>query len=185
MKHIEYEERVLISESDYKKVIEDVKKEGKPLTYLHIENIYLDDSNSYIRKTKKMLRIRRTNNTCEELTLKMKDADGSTIEINETLERHPIIDKELDNKFEEFHEVIRLTTERIEVQYPNYLFVIDKNMYCGITDYDLEVEADNQANAKKIIEFYCEKYKLQYDPKYKTKSHRAFNAMKEKRENSN
>ena len=178
MKHIEYEERVLISESDYKKVIEDIKSEGKSLTHLYIENIYLDNNEAFICKTKKMLRIRRTNNANEELTLKMKDKDGSTIEINETLEEHPIIDKELNNKFNEYHEIVRLVTERIEVQYPDYLFVIDKNMYCDTVDYDLEVEADNQANAKKIIEFYCEKYNLSYDPQYKTKSHRAFEAIK-------
>ena len=41
MKNIEYEERVMLKKSDYEKVIEDIKKEGKTLRHLNIKNIFL------------------------------------------------------------------------------------------------------------------------------------------------
>ena len=173
MEHIEYEERVLISESDYKKVIEDVKREGKKLRHLNIENSYLDNQDFEIYKAKRMLRIRTINGRDKELTLKVKLSNGSTLEINETIESHPRIDKELNKGFSNYQEIARLKTERYEVEFDDYLLVIDKNEYSGTIDYDLEIESDSQAKAKKIIEFYCKKYDFIFDPHYKNKSHRA------------
>ena len=83
MKHIEYEERVIISKSDYLKIIEDFS--NYPQEKLFIENIYLDNREQFIYKTKKMLRIRNTNHKKQELTLKIGQPDGSNLEINETL----------------------------------------------------------------------------------------------------
>ena len=180
MKVIEYEERVLISEIDYHKVIADTKLQGKELSYLEIENIYLDNTEKDIRNRGWMLRIRNTNNDQQELTLKYRNPDNSTVEVNETLDEHPEIEKILGNKLENFQEITRLKTDRIEVQFEDYLLVIDKNVYSGIVDYDLEVESDEQAKSRKIIENYCEKYGLLYDPLYKTKSQRAFEQLDRK-----
>ena len=184
MEHIEYEERVLLSEDDYKKVIADIKKEDVPLHYFHIENIYLDNKEKYIRTNKMMLRIRLINDDVEELTLKIRNKDNSNREINETMESHPLIDKELDNKFDEYFKVAELVTDRIEVQYDNYLLVIDRNIYHGKIDFDLEIEAKNQQIAINLIKTYCVKYNLKYDPNYKNKCQRAFEqADKENGEN--
>ena len=184
MEHIEYEERVLITESDYQKVIADIVKEGRPLRRFHIDNIYLDNEEKFIRTNKMMLRIRLINDDFEELTLKIRNADNSNREINETMESHPLIDKELDNKFDEYFKVAELVTERIEVDYDEYLFVIDKNIYHGKIDYDLEIEAKSQQIAIILIKVYCDKYNLQYDPNYKNKCQRAFEqADKENGEN--
>ena len=179
MEHIEYEERVLISKDDYEKVIADVKLLGKDLRYLKIENIYLDNDDSLIKNNRWMLRIRTTNNDSQELTLKIKNPDNSTIEINETMDSHSEIEKRLNQPLESFHESARLLTERIEVEFEDYLLVIDKNFYHGVEDYDLEIESDNQAKSRKILEIYCKKYGLLYDPHYKTKSHRAFDRVEE------
>lgn len=177
MKVIEYEERVLISKSDYEKVIEDMKLSNKRLSYLSIENIYLDNEEKMIRNNGWMLRVRTTNNKDKELTLKYRNSDNSTVEINETLEEHPEIEKTLNYKLEDFQEITRLKTERIEIQFDDYLLVIDKNKYSGIIDYDLEIESDEQTKSKKILEIYCEKYGLLYDSLYKTKSQRAFEQL--------
>ncbi len=177
MKIIEYEERVLIGQSDYEKVIEDMKLSNKPLTRFSIENIYLDNEEKLIRKNKWMLRVRTINNARKELTLKIKNPDNSAVEINETLDHHPEIDKYLNNNFNSFKEITRLTTERIEVTFDDYLLVIDKNSYSSIVDYDIEIESDSQEKSKIIIRFYCKKYGLTYDPDYKTKSFRAFQAL--------
>ena len=167
MKHIEYEERVLISKSDYEKVIEDTKLSGKEISHLIIENIYLDNEDSFIEKNHYMLRVRTTNGTKQELTLKIQNKDNSNIEINETLSDHPEIDKNIDGEFKDYKEKAKLVTDRLEVQFEDYLLVIDKN-------YDLEIESENQCKSKEIIRFYCKKFNLKYDSNYKTKSHRAF-----------
>ena len=179
MEHIEYEERVMISKSDYKKIIADVKKEKRELTHINIVNIYLDNDASFIYKTRKMLRIRYTNLGDVELTLKIRNKDNATREINETLNEHPQIDENLEGKFEDYHKVAELKTKRIEVQYDNYLLVIDQNDYHKIRDYDIEIEADSQEKAKELLSFYCKKYNLSYDPDYKSKSHRAIQRARE------
>ena len=173
MKHIEYEERVLITESDYHKVIDDITKEGLPYTESFIVNVYLDNNDGYIKNNKRMLRVRTTNNKDVELTLKIKNKDGSCVEINEEVEKHPLIDKELGGSLDGYHEVAKLITERIEVQYDDYLLVIDKNSYHGKIDYDIEIEAKSQQKAYKIIQNYCKKYNLVFKDDYKSKSHRA------------
>ncbi len=179
MKHIEYEERVLINQSDYEKVIEDIKLSGRSLSHLKIENVYLDNDNSFIQKHHYMLRVRTTNGANKELTLKYKLKDNSSIEINETLESHALIDKEIEGDLKDYKEVAKLVTDRVEVEMDDYLLVIDKNDYHGITDYDLEIESNNQQYSRKIVEFYCKKYGFKYDPNYKTKSHRAFEMVKQ------
>ena len=178
MKHIEYEERVMIKESDYLKVIDDIRMEEKPIHHFMIENIYLDNADSFIYSNKMMLRIRIIDNQEKELTLKIRNPDNSTIEINETVERHREIDKHLPGSLSDYKEIARLVTDRIEVQYKDYLFIIDKNKYHGVIDYDLEVETDNQQKAIDIIKHYCEKYNLKYDPHYHSKSHRAISLIK-------
>ena len=180
MKHIEYEERVMISATDYQKIIDDIKAKGIPYTVLVIDNAYLDNKDRYINKNKMMLRIRRIVGRQPELTLKIHNENGLTEEINETLNSHPMIDEKLNNKFQEFYEIARLMTNRIEVQYEDYLFVVDKNQYSGIIDHDIEIEAESQEKALQIIDKYCEKYDLRYSPYYKAKSKRAIKAVKKK-----
>ncbi len=178
MEHIEYEERVLISENDYKKVIEDMQNNGHECHPFTIENIYLDSKKHKIIKNDMMLRIRNTSNGVHELTLKIKNPGGGHIEINETLDSHPQIDEYLNHKFEKYKEITRLITERIEIPFDDYLFVIDKNSYSGIVDYNIEVESSSQEKAVQIAKEYCEKYGIEYTGKCKSKSKRAFQALK-------
>ncbi len=179
MEHIEYEERVLISKDDYQRIIEYVKGLNKPYSSFSIENIYLDNDEGYIQNTKKMFRIRKIDNHISELTLKVKNPDGSCNEINETLEEHPLINKALGD-LSKYKEIARLFTSRIELQEKDHLLVVDENIYHGIKDYDLEVEADSQEKAKEIILKYCEQFNLIYKDDYHSKSHRAIIQAKKK-----
>ena len=179
MKHIEYEERVMISVNDYLKVIDDVKNEGLPINKLMIENVYLDNVNSFIYNNHMMLRIRNINQKEQELTLKVKTKDGSNLEINETINHHPTIDKYLEGNLSDYIEIAKLETQRIEVQYKDYLLVIDKNKYHGVTDYDLEIESDSQEKSLEIIKQYCIKYNLSFEKDYKSKSRRAIKTARE------
>ena len=177
MEHIEYEERVMIKESDYKKVIDDLMHNGYPCDAFTIENIYFDNDDFFITKNDMMLRIRNTSTGIHELTLKVRQNEG-VLEINETLESHPQIDAALNNKFFELKEIIKLVTKRIEIPIDDYLLVIDKNEYLETIDFDIEVEAETQQRAKEVMMKYCDKYKLKYDPNYKVKSARAFERFK-------
>ena len=179
MEHIEYEERVMISENDYKKVIDDLMRCGYNCDSFTIENIYLDNDDYYIYKNGMMLRIRNTSSGIHELTLKVRQSEG-VLEINETLDSHPQIDECLNDKFKEFKEIIKLVTKRIEISIDDYLLVVDKNEYLGIIDYDIEIEASSQTRAKEVMMSYCDKYQLHYDEKYKVKSARAFEAFKKR-----
>lgn len=181
MKNIEYEERVMINKNDYERVISDVKRSKKEYRLLRITNTYLDNDEKAMRTNKQVLRIRKTNFNNEELTFKYRNNDGSNTEINESLKSHPQIDAALDNKFKDFHPIAKLKTKRMEVQYDNYLLVIDKNSYHGVVDYNLEIEAENQEEAEKIIKFYCEKYGFEYKRDYEVKSKRAIDLADSKR----
>lgn len=178
MKHIEYEDRVMIKESDYKKVIEDIKKDSKHYVSLHIENIYLDTHDFELQKNHLMLRLRNINNDEQELTLKIRNGQGSHIELNETLKSHPEIDKHLDKRFEEYQEITKLVTDRIEVQHEDYLFVLDKNYYNGIIDYNIEIEAKTFEKAHETLLKYCKKYNLEYKSDYPSKNKRALATLK-------
>ena len=72
MEHIEYEERVMIKENDYKKVIDDLANNGFNLECFTIENIYFDNDEFFIDKNGMMLRIRNTSTGIHELTLKVE-----------------------------------------------------------------------------------------------------------------
>ena len=58
MEHIEYEERVLIKEADYLKILEDIKRDNVPFISSYIENIYLDSDDHFIKENKMAFRIR-------------------------------------------------------------------------------------------------------------------------------
>ena len=179
MRNIECEERVMLTFEQYQTLIGVYMMKDPSFEYSEIENIYLDDKDLSIKKSHKMLRIRNINGK-EELTLKIK-GDNGDIEINETLENHPEIDKALDNRFNDFHPITKLRTKRLEAKMDGYLVVIDMNEYCGIIDYDLEIEAPTIEKARQEIFVICEKYHIKYDENYKSKSHRAIKAALEKK----
>lgn len=172
MEQIECESRVMINLNDYLSIIKDLHEQGHHFILSTNENIYLDDKDNSLNKKHWMLRIRKINSQKEELTLKIP-VDKGDIEINETLSNHPEIDRYLDNRFNEFHEVARLITRRIEIKFPEYLFVIDENKYHGYIDYDIEIEAKDKEKAVSIMKQYCQQYNLEFKDHYYSKSKRA------------
>lgn len=176
MKNLECEERVMITFEQYQALLAAYVAIDPNFKILNIENTYLDDDDLSIRKSHRMLRKRSTNGEIE-LTLKIKKDDGE-IEINETMEHHPEIDKELNGLFDRCHPIASLRTNRVEAKENDYLVVIDQNIYNGIIDYDLEVEASSMKNAKDAILKICERFNLDYKKGYTSKSSRAFSTRK-------
>ncbi len=151
-------------------------------------NHYFDTEGLDLRNNHLMLRIRNTNDKDYEVTLKVKGEEGD-LEINE-----PISTEEVDHLISHFDfknkkinkhiakvtdkEVKYLTslkTERIEIEFEDYLFVLDKNYYSDVIDYNLEIESTSIKNAKKYIKKYCDEFGMQYSKDYKSKSRRAIN----------
>ena len=66
----------------------------------------------------------------------------------------------------------------MEAKENDYLVVIDQNIYNGIIDYDLEIEASSMKRAKEAILNICERFKLEYKKGYTSKSSRAFQTRK-------
>ena len=173
MKNIECEDRVMVTFDQYRRLLAHFVARDPHFHILEIENTYLDDDKLSLKNSHRVLRIRKSNNEIE-LTLKIKGENGD-LEINETPEKHPEIDKMLNNEFDKYHPIAKLNTSRVEVRIDDYLVVLDMNKYNGIIDYDLEVEANTLKKAKKVVKSICHSFGLKYKKDYHSKSSRAIN----------
>lgn len=186
-KNIEIEKRVMLTEEQYNDLLR------YALTYksrkeMVLVNHYFDDEDLSLRNAHHMLRIRSINDDECELTLKVK-GDKGDLEINEPLNKYEVdnLIRKLVIDNEEINNIIKndtnkkikyitsLKTKRIEIKFDNYLFVLDKNYYSDIIDYDLEIESSNLDVAEETIKKYCSEFHLQYSSSYKSKSRRAIN----------
>ena len=186
-KNIECEERVMISEDDYSKIMNDYSSISS-FSIMEQINYYFDDEDLSLRNAHRVLRMRIINNEIFELCMKIKGNDGD-IELNQIVDKeeaeHIIAtstfkNEEINKRIKEVTSkeiklITHLYTKRAEVEIDNHLLVIDKNDYSGVTDYDIEVEAPTMKEAKEAIEYYCHKYHLIYNKKYVSKSRRAIN----------
>ena len=186
-KNIEMEKRVMLTSKEYEKLLNYSKAFTSKKEFTLI-NHYFDDIDLSLRSHHYMLRIRNINDKDYEITLKVK-GDNGDLEINE-----PILESEVNNcikKFscnkklineyinevtsKEIKYITSLKTERIEIPFNDYLFVLDKNYYSDVIDCNLEIEAHTIEDAKKTIKKYCREFKLQYSKDYQSKSRRAIN----------
>lgn len=186
---LECEARVMIDEKTYLAIKEYYLNKAKAYRSFINTNTYIDTPDLYLINHHMVLRIREINNDKKELTLKIKAENGDK-EYN-----YPLIDKkEMDNlihnmdiPYDEIKNILlnhgidlstlkiitTLVTERIEIPHKKYLFVIDKNFYKGIIDYNLEVEAENKQKAKYYINKLGKPFNVKYKKGYVSKSHRA------------
>lgn len=185
-KNIEIEKRVMLTKEQYDNLFLYASKyEYQKLVLI---NHYFDDENLALRNAHYMLRIRNINAKDYELTLKIKGENGD-LEINEPINKKEVkslIDKcelkdgEIKDQIlkvtsKDIRYITSLETERIEIKFDNYLFVLDKNKYSDITDYNLEIEANDINVANEVIKKYCTEFNVQYSKEYKSKSRRAIN----------
>ncbi|MCR4879724.1 MAG: CYTH domain-containing protein [Bacilli bacterium] len=186
-KNIEMEKRVMLSLAQYEELKKYASNFSNRVESLLV-NHYFDTDDLALRNNHLMLRIRNINEKDYEVTLKVKGKNGD-LEINK-----PVLKKEVDHLIKHFDfdnkainkrilkvtdkEVKYLTslkTERVEIQFEDYLFVLDKNYYSDVVDYNLEIEAHSIEDAKKYIKKYCDEFNMQYSKEYKSKSRRAIN----------
>ena len=185
---MEYEARVMISESEYLKIKEEYLNIGRICREFTNKNTYFDSPDLYLTHHHMVLRIREIDGLEKELTLKVKGEDGD-IEITHNIESEEEyqkllsgnisnldIEKEISSRggdIKSLGVITTLTTERVEVEFDDHLLVIDKNFYNNKVDFNLEVESTSRELAKEYLEKVISKYGIAYKKDYISKSRRA------------
>lgn len=175
---IEFEERLMLEEEEYNKLLPLFENQEK----LDITNIYFDTPSFDIRKSKMMLRIRKTNNDPMELTLKIKGSNGDeeyTQNINdESIPNEGIVIDKLHSRNINVGQIAKWGSIRViryELRIEDDILVLDSNYYGDIKDYNLEVESTSMENAKNRINAVISQYNLEIKKNdYLSKSSRAY-----------
>lgn len=184
--NLEYEERVMITENQYSQIVKEYSKyECKEVVNV---NYYFDYENLQLTNSGMVLRARNINDQIFELTLKIKQENGD-MEVNHPLTSTEFIDiieneeipdsevlvllKSKNIDLDRIKLITSLKTERIEIQFPEYLFVIDKNYYNDKVDFNLEVESTSKKSAKDYLNQIISKFNIENKKDYISKSRRA------------
>ena len=175
---IEIEFKTLLSENEYKKLIEKFELEDNIFTQ---ENYYFDTDDFYIRNNKLGLRIRHKNNTwkvtmkkpcedylCEYSIILTEDQAKDYIKNGFSLKDFGY---DLNVKFK-----AKNVTERAIFSYKNGNLFLDKCNYHGITDYEIEYEADDSNRGIDDFKNFLTANKIKYSPSFH-KEERAFRAL--------
>ena len=184
--NLEYEARVMITENQYSQIKKSYASE-KSREFTNT-NFYFDYEDLYLTNHGIVLRVRNIDDKEYELTLKTKGENGD-LEVNHSLtsnEARLIIESStipLSNVLDELKKrnivltklklIVSLKTERVEIEYPNYLFVIDKNYYRNKVDFNIEVESTSKKAAENYLNQIISKFNIEYKKDYISKSRRA------------
>ncbi|HKM02733.1 MAG TPA: CYTH domain-containing protein [Bacilli bacterium] len=191
--NIEIEVKTLITEANYRQVLEFYKNET--MTPIEQINYYIDTKDAALKKHEISLRIRRLNGFV--MTLKTPLSEG-------LLEKSQLIsEKEFKNFIEnntfpngtisEFIErlyiepstltpLAELKTTRINVPYDGYILSIDRNEYANEVDYELEMEGPSVEKARAFLEEVCKKVDVIFTENKVSKQKRALLAYRKLKE---
>ncbi|MDO5330975.1 MAG: CYTH domain-containing protein [Bacillota bacterium] len=186
---IEIEAKVLVSQDDYKKLA----KAFKAHTRYTQTNYYIDDDQLELGKGGIALRIREKDDAYT-LTLKTPLSQG-LLEKNEPLTKKQFEDFRDRGEFpktdlvrfltmlgfdvDKLKIITYLTTDRIDVEIGDGLLSIDRNVYSGKTDYEIEFEYNNMDGATDILEKILSEYDVPFKINKATKVQRALKAASE------
>ena len=186
--NLEYEARAMLTEQEYLTIEDKYLSEYKNAVFSVNENAYFDTPDFSITDHHMVLRVRTINGGTKELTLKIQTSDVC-IEINHILTpeqekilyetgripNQPIRGMLLDNgvRLREIRYITTLKTERIEIKFDNYLFVLDKNYYRNKVDYNIEVESTSENEAQRILKEILDSFRIEYRSNYINKAKRA------------
>ena len=184
---IEIEAKALVKQDEYRKLAK--LYHGSPR--YEQTNYYIDTEDRYLAKEGIALRIRKKNGAYE-LTLKTPLSEG-LLEKNEPLTPDQFDDFKFSGEFpktgierfliqlgfepSKLKILTELTTDRIDVEIGGGLLSIDRNMYSGITDYEIEYEYNSLQGAQKFLKELLEKNGIECKFSELTKINRAMNAI--------
>lgn len=171
-RNVEIESKGELKESEYLYLYNKYKDND---FYLQINN-YIDDDNLIIRQKKCGLRIREIKGRYE-LTLKVSLEVGK-LEINQDIDEEifaKYIDFNIfpDGEVKEYlinlgvdisklHILGSLSTYRLDIKYKSSLISIDKSLYNGIIDYEIECEDKDEEISKNNIVSFLKENDIEY-----------------------
>ena len=194
----EFEARIMLTDDEYLSIVSFYMKLFPNKHFIQNTNIYYDSEDLFLRRQGITFRHRIINDVSSELTIKIKGKDGDT-EINDKLNLAQYnmltnnkvfpdgeVKKYLSSlpyPINEYKVIATLYNRRLEIENEDHLLVIDKNSYSNITDYNLEIETnDNIESAQRLLKEYIQKFHLSLmNQKYQGKATRAIMAAKENR----
>ncbi|MGM9971789.1 MAG: CYTH domain-containing protein [Anaeroplasmataceae bacterium] len=166
--NIEIEFKTKLSESKYNELLKVFNLEDQIFTQI---NHYFDTLDNDLLNKKIVLRIRQKGNIYK-LTSKMNNPNGN----KENLETHIELKESdainmLKNGFDasiinipyKVFKVCELTTHRAKTQYLDGIVFLDKSEYNGITDYELEYEANSHDNALNNFNELLKSFNIEYE----------------------
>lgn len=179
---IEYEARTMIDENQYVNFLQNYSNAKNMRSFINT-NEYFDTSELILLNNHTVLRKRSCNNSIE-LTLKIKRENGDleiTQEVkNNSLPLSTILSKKMIEELTKFNvdvnmlkKVGMLKTERTEIQFNDYLLVIDKNFYNNKVDYNIEIESTSKEKANLYLNEILKQYNITFDNNYINKARRA------------
>lgn len=188
---IEIEAKAMVGKSDYEKLLLKYHEYG----IYSQTNHYIDSPEGILSKERLALRIRRDKSGAYEMTLKVPLSHG-LLEKNCSWSQDTFLAfKEhgafpegdikkmlmmLDIDVNSLRILTSLTTDRIDVPYKEGKLSIDRNIYSGMTDYEVELEHNNEQDAEKFLQEFLEENGIAYTPNKKSKVARAIEAYKSK-----
>ncbi len=188
---IEIEAKSLVSQEDYRKL---AKLFAEYPRYMQT-NYYIDSEDRVLAKSGIALRIREKGDRYE-LTLKTPLSEGlleKNVAISlaqfEDFKSKGIFPKGdtsrfltmLDFDVASLKILTSLTTDRIDVEYEGGLLSIDRNVYSGTTDYEVEFEYNNLEGAKAIMTRLFQENQIPVAFSSTSKTRRAMQALEKSR----
>ena len=172
----EYEARLMIDEERYLFIVTYFMNINPNKHFLQNTNYYFDTDDLFLRNEHITLRVRNINDIKSELTMKIKGENGDE-EINDGLtpkEAELLINNSifpygqvrnrlmlLPYSLDKYHRIAVLYNRRLEIEFEDYVLVVDKNTYGDVVDYNIEVESSvGIKHAKDILKQYIEKFNL-------------------------
>ncbi|HEY8364050.1 MAG TPA: CYTH domain-containing protein [Haloplasmataceae bacterium] len=158
----EIEFKNVLTEEEYEKLVKYFKLTDQDC--FEQLNIYFDTKDLELHKKKIALRTRIKNDAIE-LTLKQKTStcmlettdlitfsDLDILLLNHTLPKGEVLSKlETLNIYESLYEIARLKTIRYEFEYLDNLIALDKSLYYGFVDYEIELETKDYDYGKSVF----------------------------------
>jgi len=187
--NVEIEAKILVTETEFATLcafLQVGEKDAIPQT-----NYYIDTPNSDLRKYGFSLRIRQRLDQYT-LTLKSPLAEG-ILEKNQPVTKKQLTALQHDGTFphgtvtdfllslgfpiEQLTIRTSLTTWRIDTTYEERSLSLDKNVYSGITDYEVESEQSAIVLAAETLKKLCHETGITYRPNKISKHARALRAL--------
>ena len=177
-KNIEIEFKTVVEKDKYEHLLKTFKLENNVFKQI---NYYFDTDDFDLNQKQMVLRIRQKGEYRFKVTLKCQGLQGAfeshiviTKEKAEEMIEHGFKTKDFFDEIDYFVE-FRASIEnyRVSTPYEGGILFLDRCLYCGVEDYEIEYEVNSYDEGKMIFESFLQKHGIELLPT-RRKSERAF-----------